>query len=432
MQALILAAGRGSRLGSYSNGTPKCLLQVGAQRLIEHQLEALAEAGVAPIGMVVGYSGDEVQRVVGIRAEYIHNPRWETTNSIYSFWLAREWIDGPVVILNSDVLFHPEMLSRLLATGGDAIAYDSSSGNAPEHMKVRVLDGRLVDMSKDLSPSVVAGENVGLLYFRAETAKALAERAGAIIEAGGEKRWLGSALGELARTRDIRAVDVAGLSWGEIDSAVDLERVRARVWPVIQRTSGRPARRQRWLRGALLAATAAMVVFVGAGAAFYWREPPPEVPWETIAAPGAPTASLWVEGSPQQWSDLHAGNTLSVEVEGPGLLRIESRLVLPARPAQRVPYVVQVLLDGRLVDLFKKNATRQHGVAIDRARVAKRKRITIELPRGRHSLALSLLGADRALVRLLRPDVPDDDAESDGDGDADADGADEDELVATD
>ena len=85
MQALILAAGRGSRLGGHTADVPKCLLEVGRRPLIEHQLGTLADAGVGPVGMVLGYCADEIKGVVGIRAEYILNPRWNTTNSLYSF-----------------------------------------------------------------------------------------------------------------------------------------------------------------------------------------------------------------------------------------------------------------------------------------------------------------------------------------------------------
>src|SRR5215510_10812589 len=135
MQALILAAGRGSRLGAKGDSTPKCLLEVDRQPLVEHQLRALAEAGIAPVAMVVGYCADEIEDEVKIRAEFIHNDRWKTTNSLYSFWLAREWVKDAVFVLNSDTLFAPEILNRLLDASGDAIAYDSGSGDAREHMK---------------------------------------------------------------------------------------------------------------------------------------------------------------------------------------------------------------------------------------------------------------------------------------------------------
>ena len=58
IQAVILAAGRGSRLGSSGDEVPKCLLEVGRRRLIEHQLDSLADAGVGPVHIVVGYGAE--------------------------------------------------------------------------------------------------------------------------------------------------------------------------------------------------------------------------------------------------------------------------------------------------------------------------------------------------------------------------------------
>ena len=65
IQALILAAGRGSRLGAAGEDAPKSLLQVGRRHLIEHQLDALAESGVGPVHVVVGYGADEVRDLCG-------------------------------------------------------------------------------------------------------------------------------------------------------------------------------------------------------------------------------------------------------------------------------------------------------------------------------------------------------------------------------
>ena len=160
IQALILAAGRGSRLGLSSGGIPKPLLEVGRRPLIDHMLQTLADAGVGPVGMVLGYCADEIREIVGIRAEYIHNPRWASTNSLYSFALARDWIRGPVMILNCDLLIHPAIIARLLSCGEDSLAYDSSSGDGREQMSVRLRDGMLADMSKELSRCDADGENM--------------------------------------------------------------------------------------------------------------------------------------------------------------------------------------------------------------------------------------------------------------------------------
>jgi len=424
MRGLILAAGRGSRLGDYANGTPKCLLEVGRRRLIEHQLEALADAGVAPAAMVVGYGADEVREAVGIRAEYIHNRRWDQTNSVYSYHLAREWLTGPIVLLNCDVLFHPEVLSRLLAVKGDALAYDSSSGTAPEQMKVNVQDGRVVDMAKDLPVEDSAGENLGVLYLSAETAQALAERAGKVIAEGGENTWLSSAVRQLVRERPIQAIDVAGLPWGEIDSAYDLEHVRKKVWPAIE-GGRRPVRRRRKLAQAGLGVLALGAVV----AALLGYDGMPKAGaitgWDTVELHGLEKVEFPVGALKQAWWTLDGQLAGEVDVEGPGPLRIESRLlvepnVLSAANA-RIPYVLRIELDGRVLDFVRHEATSDPAAPKRSLVAARRKRAELRLGSGKHHLRVSLLGAvegSQCMVRIREPEPDEaepDEAEPDDD-----------------
>ncbi|MEK9137849.1 MAG: phosphocholine cytidylyltransferase family protein, partial [Bacteroidota bacterium] len=263
MQAVILAAGVGSRLGAVSNGLPKCLLPIGDRPLIEHQLEALADAGIGPVLVVLGYEGDEVRNAVGYRAEYIENPRYEETNSLYSLWLARQWVTGAFVLINSDILFHPDVLDRLLTKGGNALAFDASSTSGQEQTKVFVREGRVWDLGKDLSPDLVRGESLGMLVFDSEGSAALFGRVDAMIKNGGEKSWVMEAVRSMCSAVHIRAVNVTGLPWVEMDFPFDVDRARKNVWPEIRRS--RWKRTVHWRITRWIAAVVAAFVLVSAG-----------------------------------------------------------------------------------------------------------------------------------------------------------------------
>lgn len=410
MQALILAAGRGSRLGTKSTEVPKCLLEVGRRPLIEHQLELLADGGVGPVGMVLGYCADEIREIVGIRAEYIDNSRWKATNSLYSFWLARDWVKGPVVILNCDILLHPEILDRLLAAKGDAIAFDSSSGDGREHMKVRVVNGCLVSMSKTLSAAEVAGENVGILKFTAETAQALFQRAQTLINAGEQKQWLGSAVCQIAQDRTIRAVDVAGLPWGEIDFPYDLDRVRKEVWPTIRRAAETRRRRRRW-RLLQPAAVAGLLILLGVSGFRAWLSPTVES-WETVEIEDAERTKITNGERTQSWLRITSERTAEMAVTGPGPVRIDSRLLIAAGASDEFLYVLEVQLDGARLDWFKETGRPSGTWRHDSGGVAKRRRISLELPPGPHTLGVRLVAADgEACLIRVRQEVPDEDPE---------------------
>lgn len=408
-RALILAAGRGSRLGRSEDQVPKCLVEIGRRRLIEHQLDTLADAGVGPVHMVLGYGASEVREVVGRRAGYMVNTRWESTNSLYSFSLARERLSGEMVVLNSDVLFAPAILDRLLDCPGSALAFDSGSGEAREQMKVRVEDGLFRGMAKDLPVEEAAGENLGLIKLDAaatQAAFAIAER---LLAEGHEQAWVGAAIGALAAEHEIRAVDVAGLPWVEIDVPVDLARARAEVWPQIRGNAYR--RRRAWriagtvLAGGLALGAAALVPsMIGLDSSQVGD-------WETVVIENLAEERVAIGKQSQNWWVLEKGDLASVTVFGPGPVRVESRLV--DRPGDDEPYVLELRLDGQRVDWFKQS-TRLSGKAFHpRWAISHKKRISTEVPEGAHELQVRLIAPREAicLVRVRQPEVPLEDEE---------------------
>ena len=405
IQALILAAGRGHRLGPNLSGIPKPLLEVGRRPLVEHMLQTLSDAGVGPVGMVVGYCADEIKEVVGIRAEYIHNLRWASTNSLYSFSLAREWVKGPVMVLNCDLLVHPEIVDRVLAAGEDCLAYDSSSGDGREQMAVQFRDGILTDMSKELTRARADGENVGVLYLSQETARVVLDEADDLLKRGREKDWLGSAVCRVAKTRRIRGVDVTGLPWAEIDFANDLEHARKAVWPAIQGKSLKRAIRWRVARWAIAAgiALAFSPLLISA-----WLSPSaPD--WDTMDLTGGEAIKISKKDRLQRWWHVDDESVLSTEVVGPDTIRIESRLVMYGPEEEYAPYVVEIRLDGERHDWYKLDARPSKSAAYQDWIIGKRKRIEFEVPEGKHRVSVALIAADeyRCLVRFRQQD-PDD------------------------
>ena len=230
LDALILAAGQGSRLEVRG---PKCLVQVGGRTLLDHQLDAIDRVGADRVTLVVGYEHDQVEDAAKGRAQIVLNERYAETNSLYSFWLARNAVDGDLLVLNSDVFFAPGLLSDLVAVPGSAIAFDSSSGNEDEHMKVNAQRGRLMRLSKDLPPTDSHGESLGVLHLRRPAARAAFSAAGSYVGRGCCDHWVTAAFNEVARGHWVSCVDVAGQPWVEIDFPEDLDRARNHTWPAI-------------------------------------------------------------------------------------------------------------------------------------------------------------------------------------------------------
>ena len=239
MRAIILAAGKGSRLNGSTEETPKCLVTVGGVSLIERQITVLQDAGIDDITVVVGCQADRVRRTCGYGISYLENTRYAETNSLYSLWMARALLYEGFVVLNCDVLFHPALLDDLLsARHEDALllAYRGAD-DAPfgdEEMKVKVRGGRVIEISKEMAPDEADGENLGIVKFGARGAAVLVEIMDRLVAAGSLRAWAPRAFAEFAQVRPLHAVGTRGLPWIEIDFPEDYRRAVRDILPQIE------------------------------------------------------------------------------------------------------------------------------------------------------------------------------------------------------
>ena len=403
MQAVILAAGVGSRLQTLTGGKPKCLAEIGGRPLILHQLEALADQGLGPVLMVVGYEHEAIRAVVGGRVEYVVNEKFRETNSLYSLLLAREWIKGPFLLLNADLFFDPEILSRVVEEPGNVLAYDSTSSRGKEQTKVAIRGRKVVDLGKDLPAASARGESLGLLKFDADGSAAMLDTAQQLIADGNEQAWVIEATRAVCKMVSLYCVNVAGLSWTEIDFPHDLEQARTEVWPAIWRNRWRRAvywNRMRWAAGGIAALALATVGWFAST-----RVGPASIDWETVPPQHARLVSLATPRGHQKWWVVPIGDSLSAELEGGGPIRIELRLLLgkpPIRPDSG-RYVVAVSLDHQPHDWDAFTATPDSSARLDGIVIGDRDRLEFDLPPGRHVLRLGLVaGHGNALLVRIR------------------------------
>jgi choline kinase len=123
MRAIILAAGRGSRMGQLGDDRPKCLVELEGQPLIARQVAALRRGGVDEIGVVRGYRAETID-FHGLC--YFSNERWAETNMVMSLAAAAPWLRaGPVIVSYADIFYRSELVRGLAGAPGQlAIAYD--------------------------------------------------------------------------------------------------------------------------------------------------------------------------------------------------------------------------------------------------------------------------------------------------------------------
>ncbi len=243
MRAIILAAGTATRLRPLTDTLPKCLLRVGEKTILGHTIDSLQNAGVSDIVLVTGYRAEQIREFLavhhpGVRITYIHNPRYEETNNIYSLWLTKDLVlGGEILLLDSDILFDWRILP-LLAAGGArsclAVRHDRALGE--EEIKVRTdARGLIVAIGKEVDPAGAAGESIGIerftapfvaVLFRVLDRMILQERRDTIFyEAAFQEAIDGGA--------EVAPVDVGTYRCIEIDTAEDLSRAAREVLPFL-------------------------------------------------------------------------------------------------------------------------------------------------------------------------------------------------------
>ena len=236
MKAIILAAGKGPRLDGAAV-KPKCLVEIGGSTLLHRQIDTLRSLNVHEIVVVVGFGADSIREECDDEIRFVENTVFAETSSLYSLWLAREHLTDGFVVLNSDVLFHPQMLADLLDSKWANALLLSDTDTTPlgdEEMKVKVRDHLVVDISKQLDPLEADGENVGIVKFSAAGAKVLVQYMNELIANGATKDWAPRAFLEYARHHPLHALSTGGLPWIEIDFQEDYQRAVSEIFPQIE------------------------------------------------------------------------------------------------------------------------------------------------------------------------------------------------------
>ena len=234
IRAIILAAGAGTRLNPMTNGRPKCLVPFGELALIDHQMRALSNVGVEDFIFVVGYEADQIRRHCrGREARFVDNPDYASTNSIFSLYLARHFLTCETFLLNCDIVFHPDVVGRLLACGHpNAIAVDGHAERIAGEMNVWIQpEGRVGEVSKQLAPAQSQAQSVQVVKFDAAGARSVAAEVERLVGEDRKDAFPTSSYGQLITRGELFAVETGDLPWAEIDCVDDYRQAIANVLP---------------------------------------------------------------------------------------------------------------------------------------------------------------------------------------------------------
>ncbi|MFZ3170131.1 MAG: phosphocholine cytidylyltransferase family protein [Candidatus Methanoperedens sp.] len=233
MKAIILAAGRGSRMGSLTDNTPKCLIELAGKTLLQRQLDSLRGAGIDKIGIVRGYLADQLY-TPGIK--FFENKRWEKTNMVFSLSCAKEWLQRDECIVSySDIIYSINAIDVLIKAHGDiVITYDK---NWLKLWKVRFEDplsdaetfqvddkGKLLEIGKKANDiDEIKGQYMGLLKISTKGWKIIYNYLSNLSREEYDLLCITSMLQNLIQSGvEISAVPISDC-WYEVDNENDLK-----------------------------------------------------------------------------------------------------------------------------------------------------------------------------------------------------------------
>ena len=240
MRAIILAAGMASRLRPLTDNTPKCLLKIGERSLLQRSIDALTSNGIKEIVIVTGYLHNQIEDFVkqqypSLDVTFIHNGVYDSTNNIYSLWLARPKADGEeILLLDSDLLYDPEIITRILNTKAENILTLIRHDLGEEEMKVVTdggSEGKITEISKTCSPSDAIGESLGIEMMGKSYTSALYQE----LEPMMNQEHLENVFYEKAFERLIpkghtfKVLDVTDLFSCELDTVEDFQSAKEKI-----------------------------------------------------------------------------------------------------------------------------------------------------------------------------------------------------------
>ena len=180
------------RLRPLTDERPKCLLTVGSRTLLQRTFDAMIAAGISEFVVVTGYRGEMIRDFLlntypsSLTFHFLHNADYEHNNNIYSLWMTRELVRGrEFLLLDSDILFDPAIIQRMLQEPGTALALNRHELGEEEIKVIVDSNNQVVEISKVCSPSEAIGESVGIEKMEADYSEALFAELDRMIEGEG-------------------------------------------------------------------------------------------------------------------------------------------------------------------------------------------------------------------------------------------------------
>lgn len=228
MKALILAAGRGTRISRYLHGRPKCTVDIGGEYLIRYTVTQLKEKGIKNIAIVVGYLHKEIEKLLeGLDIKFFYNPFYDVTNSIASTWFAKDFIKDydDIMIMNGDVYLEPALIDDIINESKSPVFFADETRKEEGDYKFYYENNLLLKYGKELVGDDITGEYIGVAKIKKDFMDTFYKQLENMINIQQHGVWWENVLYSLVSKHDIFVKDIKGRFWAEVDYIEDYERI---------------------------------------------------------------------------------------------------------------------------------------------------------------------------------------------------------------
>lgn len=228
MKAVILAAGRGTRISRYLAGNPKCTVNIGDEILIEYTVKMLMKKGITDIAISVGYHSHVIREVLAkYDIKFFENPFYDVTNSIASLWFAKEYLKeyDDMLVMNGDVFVEEALLDDILLTKKSPVMFADGTRKECADYKFKYEKGILQKFGKELEGEDISGEYIGIGMWNKEFSKSFVDKLESMIENQQHSVWWENIIYDMVASRSVYVEDCNGKFWAEVDYIEDYERI---------------------------------------------------------------------------------------------------------------------------------------------------------------------------------------------------------------
>lgn len=229
MKYIVLAAGKGTRLNPLTLSCPKCLFNIDKDySILQRMIDSIRSYdNKAQIYTVIGFMYNIIKEKI-IGTEFIYNPFYEVTNSIASLWLAKEYLNDDVTIINGDIIMELQLIEDIVVKSFDYpfVLLDSSIKSNGDY-NVQIQDDNVLVMSKELAKYY--GEYAGVTKIDKGTIELFKNEIEKMVSDGCYDQWYETALVQLIFNSDLKLKykDICQYQWTEIDTVDDLLKAKS-------------------------------------------------------------------------------------------------------------------------------------------------------------------------------------------------------------